>query len=174
MATISNILVSSSWSWHIFMHSSISLCGTPKEATERENNQPHIVLFRDEEEESAMIQYFVCVEQQPMMESANVVSAVFLCLVAHYIFNLTKLPLQEWGCVAVCPRENLAPTIQGWCETEYIKCVTLKWNSTSLWFTTDKWVIGRCLRQWTRHFKHHSAVFIYQMWYVLWHNFFCI
>lgn len=61
----------------------------PREAAEKENNQPHIVMFRDEEEDATMNQYFVCVEQQLMMETTNIVSAVFFCLAAHYIFNLT-------------------------------------------------------------------------------------
>ena len=65
--------------------------GTPlSEACEKENNQPHIVLFWDEDEDEGMAhQYFVCVEQELMMESSNVVAAVFFCIAAHYIFNLT-------------------------------------------------------------------------------------
>ena len=31
----------------------------------------------------------MCVEQELMMESSNVVAAVFFCIAAHYIFNLT-------------------------------------------------------------------------------------
>ena len=64
----------------------------PSEACEKENNQPHIFLFWDEDEdedEGMAHQYFVCVEQELMMESSNVVAAVFFCIAAHYIFNLT-------------------------------------------------------------------------------------
>lgn len=36
----------------------------PKEATEKENNQPHIVLFKDQDEDTdgAMNQSFICFE----------------------------------------------------------------------------------------------------------------
>ena len=61
------------------------------EACEKENNQPHIVFFCDEDEddEGMVRQYFVCVEQEFMMESSNIVAAVFFCIAGHYIFNLT-------------------------------------------------------------------------------------
>ena len=61
----------------------------PNEATEKENNQPHIVLFKDDDDEGVLNQCFISIEQQLMMESSNVVSAVFLCIAAHYIFNLS-------------------------------------------------------------------------------------
>lgn len=35
-----------------------------------------------------MQQYFICVEQQLMLESSTLISAIFLCLAAHYIFNV--------------------------------------------------------------------------------------
>lgn len=76
---------------HSLCFSSLSLqWGTPpREASEKENNQPHIVLFKDEDEQNALDQYFLSVEQQLMMETSNIVSAVFLCIAAHYIFNLS-------------------------------------------------------------------------------------
>ena len=39
-----------------------------------------------------MQQYFVCVEQELMMESTNIVAAIFFCIAAHYIFNLSYHP----------------------------------------------------------------------------------
>ena len=39
-----------------------------------------------------MQQYFICVEQQLMLESSNLTSAIFLCLAAHYIFNVQYHP----------------------------------------------------------------------------------
>ena len=61
----------------------------PNKATEKENNQPHIVLFKDDDDEGVTNQYFISIEQQLMLESSNVVSAVFLCVASHYIFNLS-------------------------------------------------------------------------------------
>lgn len=50
----------------------------PAEACEKANNQPHIVLFRDEDDESTMSQqYFVCVEWQLMMALSTIVAAIF-------------------------------------------------------------------------------------------------
>ena len=57
------------------------------EAHEKNNQQPHIVMFQDEDDE--LNQYFVSVEQQLMLESGNLSAAIFYCLAAHYIFNLT-------------------------------------------------------------------------------------
>ena len=56
---------------------------------EKANNQPHIVAFRDEDEDNIMQQYFICVEQELMLESSNVLASIFFCVIAHYIFNLT-------------------------------------------------------------------------------------
>ena len=36
-----------------------------------------------------MQQYFISVEQQLIMESISLVSAIFLCVAAHYVFNLS-------------------------------------------------------------------------------------
>lgn len=58
----------------------------PTEATEKQNNQPHIVIFDDDD--STLNQYFVSVEQKLVLESASVQSALYLCLVSHYIYNL--------------------------------------------------------------------------------------
>lgn len=65
----------------------------PSEAVDKQNNQPHIIHFKNEDDEdSLMQQYFICVEQQLMMESSNLISAIFLCLAAHYIFNIQYHP----------------------------------------------------------------------------------
>ena len=62
----------------------------PKEAIEKEShcNQLYIILFHDEDED-IMQQYFVCVEQELMIESTNIITAIFFCVAAHYIFNLS-------------------------------------------------------------------------------------
>ena len=39
-----------------------------------------------------MQQYFVAVERNLMMESSALSSAIFLCVAAHYIFNLSYHP----------------------------------------------------------------------------------
>lgn len=57
---------------------------------ERENNQPHIAMFRDDDDEDTVLnQYFVSVEQELMMETSTLISAIFFTIAAHYIFNLT-------------------------------------------------------------------------------------
>ena len=58
---------------------------------ERGNGQPHIVLFCDDNDaaEETLKQYFIAVEGQLMMETMNLTTAIFLCLAAHYIFNLS-------------------------------------------------------------------------------------
>ena len=64
--------------------------GTPPgEVTEKNNNQPHIVLFSDRDEDEPIIS---CVEQSLMMETSNIVAAIFFCVAAHYIFNLSYHP----------------------------------------------------------------------------------
>ena len=117
------------------------------EACEKENNQPHIVFFCDEDEddEGMACQYFVCVEQQLMMESSNIVAAVFFWENKHdgesfWIFSESiqhGLPLEEGCCcllycrplhlqpnlpsqnqrfLAVHTGENPWPTFKGWSE----------------------------------------------------------
>ena len=56
----------------------------PTEAVERGNNQPHIVVLLDD----VLTQYFVAIEQELMLESSSLPTASFLCLAAHYVFNL--------------------------------------------------------------------------------------
>ena len=58
----------------------------PSDATEKQNNQPHIVILDDDD--STLNQCFVSVEQKLVLESASVQSALYLCLVSHYIYNL--------------------------------------------------------------------------------------
>lgn len=57
----------------------------PSEAVEASNNQPHLVVIRHEEYD----QYFIAIEQQLCMESADLSMALYLLLAAHYIFNLS-------------------------------------------------------------------------------------
>ena len=64
----------------------------PAEATEKNNNQPHIVMFSDENEDDPINQYFVSVEQKLMMESSSITAAIFYTVAAHYIYNLNYHP----------------------------------------------------------------------------------
>lgn len=65
----------------------------PSEAPDKQNNQPHIVLFQDEEDDDDLLgQYFIAIEQQLMLESSNIFAAVFHLLCTHYIFNLQYHP----------------------------------------------------------------------------------
>ena len=65
----------------------------PEEATEKNNNQPHIVWFTDADEDEPLHQYFISVEHNLMMECSNIVAAIFYCVAAHYIFNLSYHPI---------------------------------------------------------------------------------
>ena len=54
---------------------------TPAEASEKDNNQPHIVFFSDEDPDTdAMKQFFVCAERNLMLQCSNVVAAIYLLL----------------------------------------------------------------------------------------------
>lgn len=64
----------------------------PAEATEKNNNQPHIIMFSDEDEDEPINQYFVSVEQNLIMESSSITAAIFFAVAAHYIFNLRYHP----------------------------------------------------------------------------------
>ena len=68
----------------------------PDEAVDHSNHQPHIVVFIDEPDE--FHQYFVALEGQLLLESANISTALYLCLGAHYIFNLKyhKKAIDVW------------------------------------------------------------------------------
>ena len=46
-------------------------------------------MLRDGDEDDGISQYFKSIEQELMMETSNLVSTIFFCLAAHYIFNLT-------------------------------------------------------------------------------------
>ena len=56
---------------------------------EKGNNQAHMVLFSDVEDENCLAeQHFISVEQGLMLETSNIVASIFFCVAAHYIFNL--------------------------------------------------------------------------------------
>ena len=48
-----------------------------------------IVCFKKEDDEDVIKQYFITIEQQLMMESSSLLSSIFLCMAAHYMFNLS-------------------------------------------------------------------------------------
>ena len=73
------------------MHAYFLQRGTPTaEATDKDNNQPHIVMLKDDDDEDTIMnQYFISVEQELMIESSNLMAAIFFTIAAHYIFNLS-------------------------------------------------------------------------------------
>ena len=58
---------------------------------ERGNNQPHIVIFRSEDSELPD-QYFICVEQELILECSSLEAAIFFCIASHYFLNLEYHP----------------------------------------------------------------------------------
>ena len=66
------------------------------EAPEKNNNQPHIVLFSDMDEDDnndhLAEQHFISVEQDLMMETSTIMAVIFFCISAHYLFNLSYHP----------------------------------------------------------------------------------
>ena len=60
----------------------------PSEAVDPSNSQPYIVLFTDDDDDECQNQLFIVVERELMMETANIVSALFNLVAAHYVFNL--------------------------------------------------------------------------------------
>ena len=54
------------------------------------NSQPQLVIIEGDYD-----QYFVAVEQQLLLESRELPTAVFLLLATHYIFNLSYHPKAE-------------------------------------------------------------------------------
>ena len=67
---------------------------------EKSNNQPHIILFSDPDDDCLTKQYFICVEQDLMLESSSIISAIFFALAAHYVFNLSYHP--KTGILQIC------------------------------------------------------------------------
>ena len=64
------------------------ITGTPpSDAPDKHNNQPHIVITEHED----YSQYFIPDEQVIMLERTDLVSALFLLLAIHYVFNLSYL-----------------------------------------------------------------------------------
>lgn len=60
---------------------------------DKQNSQPHIVLFeRDDDDDDIQGQHFISIELQLMMESSNLVTAIFNLLAAHYVLNLAYHP----------------------------------------------------------------------------------
>ena len=66
----------------------------PNEATEEENNQPYI---KDDDDEGVLNQYFIGIEQPLMMESSNVVSAVFLFIAYTYYIQWSLIITNSKG-----------------------------------------------------------------------------
>ena len=62
--------------------------GTPPDEAVDDNNQPHIVLFQDELEDSVSCQVFIAVEKELILETNSLPLAVFNLFASHYVFNL--------------------------------------------------------------------------------------
>ena len=58
------------------------------EAPDPKNNQPHIVLFQDGDEDDVTRQFLIDVEQHLLIEVSNIMGAIFYLLAAHYVFNM--------------------------------------------------------------------------------------
>ena len=56
------------------------------------NGQPYIVWFTAEEDDDVTEQLFVVVEESLMLEMNSLLSALFGCMAAHYIFNVSYHP----------------------------------------------------------------------------------
>ena len=54
----------------------------------KDNNQPHIVIFSNDIDEDDDAQYFIAIEKMLVMESSNIVAAMFYLMAAHYVLNL--------------------------------------------------------------------------------------
>lgn len=66
---------------------------SPTEAVDRENSQPHIILFEvDDDDEDIQGQYFIAIEQNLMMETSNLITAIYNLLASHYVLNLAYHP----------------------------------------------------------------------------------
>ena len=61
----------------------------PTEALETGNAQPYIIWFQGEDDDDNIgQQLFIVIEGEMMLETNCLMSAVFGCVAAHYIFNL--------------------------------------------------------------------------------------
>ena len=72
---------------HITLHS-----GTPpEEATDSNNNQPHIVSIVDADN-SVPVQYYIGIEQQIMFQCSSFCKALYFLFIVHHVFNLDYHP----------------------------------------------------------------------------------
>lgn len=55
------------------------------------NSQPQLVIIEGEYGD----QYFVCIEEQLLLESRDLATAIFLVLASYYVFNLAYHPKTE-------------------------------------------------------------------------------
>ena len=62
----------------------------PSEAPDKQYNQLHIVVIGDDDDEKK--QYFIAAEQSLILESSNLVCAMYFLLATHYIFNMDYSP----------------------------------------------------------------------------------
>lgn len=96
---------------------------TPTEAVDKTNNQPHIVCFQDDEEELAG-QYFISVEQTLMMESSNLVAALFFLS----LYFQCAIPPQGQRSDDLCLGEGVSPSYNQ-IQKGTIHSFTCQWHS---------------------------------------------
>ena len=70
-----------------------------EEALDKENNQPNILFLKDEDEDDPHHQLFIAVERAVMLESNNIVTAVFLALAAHCVQSAVSC--ENWRLLAL-------------------------------------------------------------------------
>ena len=77
----------------IFIVSHISLqTGTPpEEATDSNNNQPHVVSIVDADD-SVPAQYYIAIEQKIVFQCLSLCKALYFLFIVHYVFNLEYHP----------------------------------------------------------------------------------
>ena len=81
----------------LFLFSWIQHGTPPVEATDQANNQPHIVVFTDDDAvDDPMNQYFIAVEQTPLMQCSNASSAIFLLAIQATTTSRPQVEHSSW------------------------------------------------------------------------------
>ena len=57
------------------------------EAIDRKNNQPHIVMLSDDDDITPSV--YIAVEQELVVECADLLKALFMLLAVHYVFDIS-------------------------------------------------------------------------------------
>ena len=57
------------------------------EAIDQKNNQPHIVMLSDDDDITPS--FYIAVEQELVVECADLLKALFMLLAVHYVFDIS-------------------------------------------------------------------------------------